>query len=772
MKRSVYRQVAVLAAILALLAPTVALAEGGPYGGSSATAPAMPATRPMPEGQGAPAVKVTREQAIDLVKRHFPLPEGPGELEATLDARGGRAVWQLQYTIREGNGSRGYGLGSVDAMTGRILNMNLLGPELRPLRFGPMKARPEPEARDRAWAAVRALFPEEAVFLEPAPAELAGAFGYRYGPFMPADLYHFTWVVYREGIPFKGSMVRVSVDRETLDLVSLESAFLNDVAFTSGPAKLTEEEALTRFRENLKPRLVYMAPGMLKQQPPSAGEAKLYWRLELSGGLLDAVSGKLVDYAGRETVPAAASEPLPPSSVTPVMPDQLPLDEESAVAWAKALHLAPDGAQIRSEPEFLGDGEAIRVHWFSPEASGGVTLDRRTGRIRDAYRSQPRRAPAAVVPAPPATAPSQVPAPPAPPVAQPNPAADEKAKQAAIDLVYRYFGHLAEKLRLEPRTEPVGLPSQPTLAFYFQRYENGVTVGYDGVRVNLDAETLEWTNLSATWTDGLTFPDPSQAISAEKAVDAFMAGRKALLAYELKASLPGAPYYPAAEQSGPKETMLVYRLVKPGAPPEFGLIDAFTAEEVQPGATIPPDQVDRLVAGHWAEGELRTVLARGGLRPEQLSPGATLTRGDALQLLLGSNRVWYGSGPRGTNPYTDVQAGSPLFSLVMHAYRSGILRPEGEKPVFDGDKPVTRAEFAVWVARQLSLGGLARSGLKVQTGFTDLAGLSQEERNAVAFLEALGLVKSGPVFRGSDAITQAEAAAIVVRMMQHSRSAR
>ncbi|MDB4895507.1 MAG: hypothetical protein JWN15_1769, partial [Firmicutes bacterium] len=72
----------------------------------------------------------------------------------------------------------------------------------------------------------------------------------------------------------------------------------------------------------------------------------------------------------------------------------------------------------------------------------------------------------------------------------------------------------------------------------------------------------------------------------------------------------------------------------------------------------------------------------------------------------------------------------------------------------------------------LKLDGLGRSELVTSSTFTDTASLSTEERNAAAFLQALGIASRGERFRGSAQLTQAEAAAFTVRLINHLSATR
>ena len=203
---------------------------------------------------------------------------------------------------------------------------------------------------------------------------------------------------------------------------------------------------------------------------------------------------------------------------------------------------------------------------------------------------------------------------------------------------------------------------------------------------------------------------------------------------------------------------------------EFQLIDALTGDPTnwdgQPDSDLA--EASRKVSGHWAEGELQYLLTRGIIAPGQLNPDAAMSRSQAVTLLLHRSREARGRTIRPVVlPYADLPTSHGAYDAVRAAWLEGWLRPAPDEKAFRPDAPVTRAEFVVWAARALGLGELARSGLAVRSEYTDLAGLPAEQRNAAVFLQALGLLNPGAAFRGSDPMTQAEGAALTVRIYNY-----
>lgn len=754
------RTAAGMAAILLLGLPGSALgAEAvAPAVPAAPVAPAVPAVpaNPMPTEEAvheAPAPTISQDEALALVERYFKIPEG-GRLEVQLSNYGERRpVWEIIHWVDRENGSSGYGMGTVDAVTGRILQINMDNSLRSPVK-GPLgEPHSEEEARNRAWALVKELFPEESAALRPAPDTMP-----TYGPYGGLDAYNFTWMAYHNDVPVEPSAIRVSVDRYTLDYLFLASDLREDLVYPEGTAAVSVEEALTAFREGAAPTLRYQPiyPGYPYVGRPEP-ELKLLYQVEIPG-VVDALTGKLVSYTGEE-VTVAEPEAVPAGG-TPVKPASLPLTQEEAIAYAGRILDLPAGSQVQTDSfgaRSRDDGSAIFLHWYDEQDSANLSLDRETGRIEYAHRSigsMDRM----VGPQP---------------AEEPTAQQQEQGKQEAIRVVQRFYSDLLPNLKLE-QDPPIIYSDGSSLSFRFQRYVNGIPFSHDGINVEVDAATGQWTSFSSSWEDEVNVAEPEGTVSADEARDAFFEGRTAQLIYQPKFK-PWRPAYGPRQEQGPIELMLTYRLVSTDPSQGVGIygIDAFTGKPVSSASeAMDREALDEKLAGHWAEGELRFMLGRGMLNPSSFDPEGAITRIQALNMLLRSSQEFMGHYVREATevPYTDLSPEDGWYETVRQAIASGMLRPAGSAPVFGGEEELTRGEFALWMVGLLRLGDLATSDLKAEPGFTDASDLTAEERNAVAFLEALEILSSGGQFRGEDSLTQAEAAAMAVRMMEYLRA--
>lgn len=748
---------AALALLLALGVPAgAARAAGASQVAQTVTLPAQPYhPGPLPEP------KITSEQAEAALREFFTLPQKSDTLDLQwhLSSQGDKRTWELGVTIREENGSMGSNLAAVDAVTGRVLRYSAYELPPGPLRTGPLApVHSEAEARARAWSLVQKLVPEQAAVLKEAPVGVSDyihmyyGIGLRYGFAAAGEAYRFTWAEHHDGVAFPASRVSVSVNSQTLEYLNVDVGLLESIKFPAGPAKVTEQGALKLWAE-AQPILLYQP--IYSAVPfgrPRVTGFKLVYGFPNLLRPVDAMTGTWAKNTSPypqpdpETKPAEP-EAVPAGNVTPVAPPALPLGDAAAQKLARSILELPEGAELRSEDRFWSDEKLIGFDYWDRTTSGSVHFEPNTGLIRAAsHRTGPGQ-----------TEPPKV-----------TPEQEAQARQAAFAVVQTYYSQLRDQLRLDPRLEYWETPDNHIRRFRFVRYVNGLPVPTDTVTVAIDLSTMKWVDMNANWTTGVSFPSPAGAITPEKAAEAVLADRKPLLLYQ--------PVYPPISEeqlhmSGrpePSEAQLVYELTPPPVVQVDALTGQFLGLDGRPlaGAAAATKQLK----GHWAEAELQFALSRGIIPAEQLRPDGALTRTQAVALLLyrrSSPLITHGGRPSVDLPYTDLPDTDPAYGVVRAAWTEGWLRPLGDDKTFRPDAPVTRAEFAVWAARALGLGDVARSALSIQAGYKDLGALTAEQRNAAGLLRGLGLLAPADTFRGADPLTQAEGAALTVRLYNY-----
>lgn len=175
-------------------------------------------------------------------------------------------------------------------------------------------------------------------------------------------------------------------------------------------------------------------------------------------------------------------------------------------------------------------------------------------------------------------------------------------------------------------------------------------------------------------------------------------------------------------------------------------------------------------AGYWARGAIDALLADGainGLPDGSFRPEAPVTRAEFVKLL----DVVLGLPPDGGGfgGFADVPAHAWFRPWVDAAAAAGIAH--GRSPTgFFPNRPITRQEMAVLVARGLQLAAGQSQGLP----FADAATIAPWAVPAVGAASAAGYIAGFPdgTFRPDDAATRAQAATVLEFVLLHRSGAR
>lgn len=667
---------------------------------------------------------LSQEEALDIFQRTAQLDLDKGRMEAYLQLWGQYPTWEFSYITAAGD-RHSHHIGSIHAQTGQLISLDLSRPELFPLKSGPVQST-YPEAFARVWARakVREVFPMEFATLREAPSGLQ--------PWWLSlgliDGYSFTFMQYINDTPVPGSSVFISLDKETLRCLFFLST-LHDVVLPDTEPVLSPTEALAIFQEYGLELAYIPSAHMGWAQSDSFVPIWIAYQAE---SMIDPVTGDLVSYSGEPRQRPGASVPVPANDALALTPGPLPLTPDQALAFAAEVLETPPNAHL-SFNSWSGPDQSYYIDWNDDAHHGSLQLHPDTGFIRSAYRSPNHYREE---------------------YAEPTEELIAAARNVAVTTIQRLYSKHIHDLRLTQD------PSYSPYDFFFKRHVNGIPVEYEGIHVMIDPESLQWTNIHANWTANANFPAPDRIITKAQAERTYFANRVATLIYA--EPYFAMPFWPEAPAN--RTVALVYVLDNMGT---IG-VDGQTGQllDMMHRPVNWRSQVAASIAGHWAEHELWFAFQRDALDPLVAAPSTPLTRAGALRLLVAGVDHWsYPMNQQVEVPYVDVTEGTMLYWWVQFALNMGWLVPEGPNPLFNGDQPISRAEFAMMTARVLQLGDLATSSLKTETGYADLARIPREQRNAIAFLEALGIVRTAPNFRPNDTLTQAEGAVMLVRLL-------
>lgn len=166
------------------------------------------------------------------------------------------------------------------------------------------------------------------------------------------------------------------------------------------------------------------------------------------------------------------------------------------------------------------------------------------------------------------------------------------------------------------------------------------------------------------------------------------------------------------------------------------------------------------IAGHWAEEDIRTLVAAGiisGYSDGTFWPDWIITRAELVVMLVRS----LGLQAEGEAQFSDT-AGHWAEEPVRIAAASGMVSGYGDG-TFRPDNPVTREEMAVLLFNAFEIEAAGSS----EISFADGGHIAQWAARAVGAMAHSGILKgtTGNQFRPKEPATRAEAAAVLVRAL-------
>lgn len=186
---------------------------------------------------------------------------------------------------------------------------------------------------------------------------------------------------------------------------------------------------------------------------------------------------------------------------------------------------------------------------------------------------------------------------------------------------------------------------------------------------------------------------------------------------------------------------------------------------------------DFVDANHWASSYIQAVAGLGLMNgtgtnadgERIFSPEGTVSRGQLATIMANTFNLDYGKirfvkQPVATDYYRDV-ADNAWYSdpLVMCAINS-IFNPSD---YFYPDRSATRLKAAQSIYRSFNAKGISVPMIMMMPVFGDTASLSQEEMNAVVFVNNTGIMKGyNNLFRPQDNMTRAEMAVVLMKCVE------
>jgi hypothetical protein len=720
--------------------------------------------------------KISREQAVELARSYAAVPDDyalEGVSFNSSEGRGEAPRWNLSFTKQVNERYYGQIYVSVNAETGQLLQYDFYERD-SDRRFTYPPDVDYTEAKAIAESFIHKTEPDKAnrIVFDQRTAD-------RFKVPLQGDItYPIRFLRVENGLPYENNYIRMSIDGDG-HIRSYRIDWDDRLTFADPSGVISEEEALEAVTA-LGPRLSYRIPYGARERRP-------YLTYSLPVLPIDAVTGEPL-----QPVPEENSEPLTPKPLASMPEGGLKLTKEQAVERVRAHFAIPDEAVLEnasyqaSIDPVTGEERALWNLSWSVRDGGEERTERfwasiegDTGIIRSYDHSR-------YVPKPLPTDTREA-------------AADEKAgkpavtqaeaEQLAVEIVKEVLPFYTDQLVLQPQVlTDAEIRNLRAYRVIFHRVIDGVPAGSERVHLTFDAETGELTSFMNDLSD-IAYPaERPEAIPAEEAERLLLQLYDLVLQYEWTPDPDGIsgipteklllmmaageipPVAPDEANSAAAEAKPVYRLMeKYREEPVF--LDAATGEWrlLETGAVTAlekPEPTD--IAGHWAENELRLMLAYDALDVQdgKVLPDRAITRGEMIKMLViairGGNHPIVFSESRAAS-FKDVAADSDYFAYVETAVDMNLL-DRGEEEFHPTDT-ITREQLAGLIVKALGYAKLAEVEGLFALDAADRA--EMEQVGPVAIVTSLGIMTldGNRNFRPGEEVTRAQAAAAFHRFL-------
>lgn len=586
---------------------------------------------------GSETASITVEQAVQIVKDSFTIPEKYTQLSTGYNDYNNRATYSINWNSIAVEQPGGSFNAQVDAITGDIINVNQWENSLNADFKLPVLSTVE--AEKIATGLLSKLASKHQAEMQLVKDEQQ-VFTLNYGqPFM----YSFHWIRMVNGIQFPENGVNVGVSGDG-QVRSYNYNWTQDLVFPEVGKIISAEKAYQVFTDTPMLELQYFLPQLMKPQTPEPQRVLLVYQLanKYPGGAIDALSGKPVTldpvkggiYGSLKSMNAASSG----SAATP---------SEAAITNSPAIK-APDSQDIKGNNQQISRDEAVAVvkkmvkipkdlvlrgssmnlnwqntneqvwdlNWYSESSNmgGGNYLNARVNATTGDFVSYSRSY-----------------------AVNPDDKSIHLNRNSAQKLAEDFLQHAQpENFKLVKEESQIyyggKMPSNVEM-FNYVRVVNGIPASSNGMHITVDTVAKQVVNYDLTWSN-VEFPSPSKVLPLNQAIEHFLKERPLALNYSL-----------ISQQQEKQEVRLVYQPDR--AMPMPSLLDAITGDLVDWYGKSQSEWIKAHsytdIQGNYAEKEIGIIGLTGAFgeygecfRPDEKITGVSLLK--AMLIAEGNNR--------------------------------------------------------------------------------------------------------------------------------------
>lgn len=673
---------------------------------------------------------ISLEEAINLAKENFAIPEEYKEFSSNYEANYGQAAWVLSWRAVEAP----YGELNVqvDAKNGIITRMSNWGQE--PVSYSSPISKAQ--AREAASALLKRLLPDRIDELQLVPDdELISPLGNG-----GLSVYTLRWQRIHQGIPFPDNGATFQVRGGDGRILDYSLTWTNS-ELPSPSGAISAERARQAFVDSNLLELQYhipynMKPGFMHQKTPM-----LVYRVGAHGSVaIDAFSGQPINYwfndeliydgagmGGREKNAEASS--LSPEEQREVTSTAQAISSEQAVQAVKKWFDVPANLSL-TQSNLVSQSHDSRervwsLSWQNEGGDGSTYVSARVnasnGEVISYGRDWSRQTGKASL-------------------------SDDEARQVAEDFLKQIqparFKETAYDAQLGQQIYKGG---DPLRSFNYHRVVNGLPCPGNSINLTINTQDKAIIAYELNWSDR-SFPSSAGVLSKQEISDKFLKERPLTLSYVVRQE-PGKPVFTGQEQIG-----LVYKPLYSAYSTRADKLDAISGQALDwQGDPIVVKRSFTFddIEGHPNLADINTVGQAGlfGEYGSAFHPEEGLT----MQCLL-TNLI------KARDPYREPKPNE----LIREARSWGWIKEQVTL-----EQMVDRETMARIMVRFIGLDRAAQAKGIYCLSYPDAQDMSGDSLGYAALAHGLDIVKGGAdAYEPGHIITRAEAASSLVRAMK------
>ncbi|KGK91535.1 peptidase [Desulfosporosinus sp. HMP52] len=692
---------------------------------------------------------ITIEQAIQLVKDNFGVPESYSQLSTGENEYSNRTTYSLSWNSDQA--PYGSFQAEVDAISGEILSINQWN-ESKTSSFK-LPVLSSEDASKIASELVTKLtgkhLPEMQLIKEKQQV-------YVFNDSQPFT-YNYRWMRVVNGIPFPENGVAMRVSGEDGRVISYYYNWTENLVFPSASKIIPAEKARQVFTATPMLELQYFLPPIPNPQTKEEQRVLLVYQLTNNyfGGAIDALTGKPLTLdkpilaSSSLSSPAKAggslsAAPVPearlkisafedntPISESPadqdsINPSDYQITQKEAVEIVKKAVTIPKDFILRNSnlnPDWYNPNEQVwDLHWNTDSYDTGdqrflsARVNAQTGDLVSFNLSYGLST-----------------------NDKAKPVSRRDAQRIAEDFLKRIQPENFKLVKLEGENFYQGKMSPNTQLFSYVRLVNGIPVSHNGIFLTVDTKAKQVTNYEMNWSNQ-EFPSSADVLSLDKVIEQFLEIRPLALKYML-----------IFDPSGPQQVRLVYQANSYYDLELPVLLDAKTGNPLDwlgnPQAQWFKANTYTDIEGNYAEKEISLLGLTGafGEYGDKFCPGEKITTGALMRAMLTAE----------AGNWDRVISDEEVLNV---AKERGWLLEDGKL-----EQELSRENLCKIMIRVLNMEDSAQVKGIYGVPFSDASDINPDSMGYIALAWGLGIIKIDQnIFSPNQGATRAEAAYALV----------